>query len=78
MKTDELLNALPQWTNILNETAHDCTRQIRDTLKPGFRLPEGVPSHASMAELILRKVKQRLADAQTAVEDLENAIWATK
>lgn len=74
MTIDELLIELPKWTKYLDSKARECVPQIRDALKPGTRLPQGCPSPASMALLILADVTKRMRDVQGVLTDLEKSL----
>ena len=50
--------------------------QVKEVLYENKPLLEGCPSRASMAELILRKLKGRVEEITELLADLDKEIWA--
>jgi hypothetical protein len=65
-------------THSLLGTAERCLPEIHEALDPASKLPDGCPSRASMAEMIYRDVKKWFREVETAVHDVESAIWRTQ
>lgn len=72
---EEAYKRLKSWADSLNNVVEGSYDEIKDALNPETKLPKGCPSHASLAELVLRQVKKKLREVNGAVEDVEKAIW---
>jgi hypothetical protein len=65
------------WARTLAATAEGLLPQIREALDPSSKLPENCPSHASMAELIFRGVREKLSEVTYCVDEVQKSIWKT-
>ena len=75
-KVEEVYKRLTSWIGSLNmEVQGETSEHIRRILSGDIELPENCPSRASLIQLQIRGIEQKLEEVNAAFRDLENAIW---
>jgi hypothetical protein len=74
-KTKKALKNLEEWSNSLNYAIKDYAPQIIEALDKSIPLPDGCPSHASLANLISESILKKLSEVNYAFKDLQDSIW---
>lgn len=71
----EKLERLSQWIDSLHIAAQSDLKEIQNTLfDKKYKLPEGCPSRASVAELVLRHTEKKLLEVNATFKEFREAL----
>ena len=76
IKKEDLFVMISSTAQSVKILANTDLPQVKEILYEDKPLPEGCPSRASMAELILRGIKGRIEELTELLDDLDKQIWA--
>jgi len=74
-KTKQALKNLDDWSKSLSNAIQIYSPQIIEALNKDIPLPEGCPSRASLADLVLGKIYEKLSEVNASYKYLNDCIW---
>lgn len=74
-KTKSALKNLDDWSKSLNNAIQIYGPQILEALNKNTELPKDCPSRASLADLALNKILEKLSEVNASLKHLNNCIW---